>query len=139
MIRASRNSSLRPSRKNGKAQPGCSTERSHARHRMKYWELIADNLCKAGWSLGCVSAIDSNGQTIFVADAHRHDFRHTFTPVDLAILLSQRDAARCNHCFRHEDDPPRKRFTNTVLAVLGLHSCSSSRLQTSQHEIRPTH
>jgi hypothetical protein len=57
----------------------------------------------------------------------------------LAILLSQRDAARCNHCFRHENDPPRKRFTNTVLAVLGLHSCSSSRLQTSQHEIRPPH
>jgi len=38
---------------------------------MKDWEVIADNLSKAGFSLGCVSAIDSNGQTIFVADAHR--------------------------------------------------------------------
>jgi hypothetical protein len=38
---------------------------------MKYWEIIADNLSKAGWSWGCVSAIDSNGRTIFVADAHR--------------------------------------------------------------------
>ncbi|MGA7527251.1 MAG: hypothetical protein WBW11_08475 [Pseudolabrys sp.] len=38
---------------------------------MKYWEVIADNLHKAGWSLGWVSAIDSNGRTIFVADAHR--------------------------------------------------------------------
>ncbi len=37
---------------------------------MKYWEIIADNLSKAGWSWGCVSAIDSNGRTIFVADAH---------------------------------------------------------------------
>ena len=50
-----------PRRKNGKAQPCCSTKRSHARHKMKYWEIIADNLSKAGWSWGCVSAIDSNG------------------------------------------------------------------------------
>ena len=38
---------------------------------MKYWEIIADNLSKAGWSWGCVSAVDSEGRTIFVADAHR--------------------------------------------------------------------
>jgi len=37
----------------------------------RYWEIIADNLKKAGWSWGCVSAIDSNGRTIFIADAHR--------------------------------------------------------------------
>ena len=29
---------------------------------MKYWEIIADNLSKAGWSWGCVSAIDSAGE-----------------------------------------------------------------------------
>jgi hypothetical protein len=40
---------------------------------MKYWEIIADNLSKAGWSWGCVSAIDSNGRTIWIADAHRSD------------------------------------------------------------------
>ena len=40
---------------------------------MKYWEIIADNLSKAGWSWGCVAAIDSNERTIFVADAHRDD------------------------------------------------------------------
>jgi hypothetical protein len=40
---------------------------------MKYWEIIADNLSKAGWSWGCVSTVDSNGRTIFVADAHRDD------------------------------------------------------------------
>jgi hypothetical protein len=33
--------------------------------------IIADNLSKAGWSLGWVSAIDSNGRTIWIADAHR--------------------------------------------------------------------
>jgi hypothetical protein len=40
---------------------------------MKYWEIIADNLSKAGWSWRCVSAIDSNGRTIWIADAHRDD------------------------------------------------------------------
>jgi hypothetical protein len=40
---------------------------------MKYWEIIADNLSKAGWSWGCVSALDSHGQTIWIADAHRGD------------------------------------------------------------------
>ena len=40
---------------------------------MKYWEITADNLSKAGWSLGCVSAIDSNGRTIWIADAHPGD------------------------------------------------------------------
>jgi hypothetical protein len=40
---------------------------------VKYWEIIADNLKKAGWSLSYVSAIDSNGRTIWIADAHRDD------------------------------------------------------------------
>jgi hypothetical protein len=38
---------------------------------VKYWEIIADNLSKAGWSWGCVAAVDSNGRTIWIADAHR--------------------------------------------------------------------
>jgi len=42
-------------------------------NRVKYWEIIADNLKKAGWSLGWISAIDSNGRTIWIADAHRGD------------------------------------------------------------------
>jgi hypothetical protein len=40
---------------------------------MMYRETIAANLSKAGWSWGCVSAIDSNGRTIWIADAHRDD------------------------------------------------------------------
>jgi hypothetical protein len=40
-------------------------------NRVKYWEIIADNLSKAGWSLGWVSAVDSEGRTIWIADAHR--------------------------------------------------------------------
>jgi hypothetical protein len=37
------------------------------------WEIIADNLSKAGWSWGCVATVDANGRTIFVADVHRGD------------------------------------------------------------------
>ncbi len=46
--------------------------------RVKYWEIISDNISKAGWSWGCVSAIDSNGQTIWILDAHHNDGRHSF-------------------------------------------------------------
>jgi hypothetical protein len=38
-----------------------------------YWEIIADNLSKADWSLGCVSALDREGRTIWIVDAHRDD------------------------------------------------------------------
>jgi hypothetical protein len=41
--------------------------------QMKYWEIISDNLSRAGWSWGCVSAVDCNGQTIWIADAHHGD------------------------------------------------------------------
>ena len=38
---------------------------------MKNWEIIADSVKKAGWSLGWLSAVDSEGRTIWIADAHR--------------------------------------------------------------------
>ena len=37
---------------------------------MKYWEIIADNLHNAGWSLGWVSALNLEGRTIWIVDAH---------------------------------------------------------------------
>jgi len=40
---------------------------------MKYWEIIADNPSKAGWNWGCVSALDLEGRTISIVDAHRGD------------------------------------------------------------------
>jgi hypothetical protein len=49
---------------------------------MKYWEIIADRLSKAGWSLGWVSAIDSQGQTIWIVDAHRDDGRRFVVHAD---------------------------------------------------------
>jgi hypothetical protein len=58
----------------------------------------------------------------------RNDFGHTSTPLD---FTHPPIAARCRemyHCFRQGGDPPRKRFTNTVLGVLAcihapLHCC----------------
>jgi hypothetical protein len=47
------------------------SQRAVGRSKAKYWEVIADNLSKAGWSWGCVSAVDSRGRTIWIADAHR--------------------------------------------------------------------
>jgi hypothetical protein len=35
--------------------------------------FIADKLSKAGWSWGCVSAVNAEGRTIWIADAHRDD------------------------------------------------------------------
>src|SRR5436190_8802697 len=75
MIRASKNSSPRPRRKSSKAQPRCSTRRSHARRKMKSWEIIADNLTKAGFSWGCVATADAGGRTIWIVDAHREGQR----------------------------------------------------------------
>jgi len=43
---------------------------------LKYWEILANRLKKAGWSLGWVLAVDSEGQTIWIADAHRGDGKH---------------------------------------------------------------
>jgi hypothetical protein len=42
---------------------------------VKYWEIIADNLSKAGWSWGCVSALDREGRTIWIVDAHAYGKR----------------------------------------------------------------
>ena len=39
--------------------------------RVKYWEIIADNLSKSRMELGYVSALDREGHTIGIADAHR--------------------------------------------------------------------
>jgi hypothetical protein len=44
-------------------------------YRVKYWEIIADNLSRAGWSWSCVSAIDVQGRTIWIVDAHGYGKR----------------------------------------------------------------
>jgi hypothetical protein len=41
----------------------------------RYWQIIADNLSKAGFSWGCSSEIDSAARVIFTADAYARDGR----------------------------------------------------------------
>ena len=49
---------------------------------MKYWEIIADYLSRASWSWGCVSAVDPEGRTIWIVDAHRGDGRRFIVVAD---------------------------------------------------------
>jgi hypothetical protein len=44
--------------------------------RVNYWEIIAENLKKRDWSLRWVSALDREGRTIWIADAHRDGKRY---------------------------------------------------------------
>ncbi|PYJ99527.1 MAG: hypothetical protein DME68_03600 [Verrucomicrobia bacterium] len=44
--------------------------------------MSADNLSKAGWSWGCVSAVDSRRRTIWIADAHRDDGKRFIVRAD---------------------------------------------------------
>jgi len=49
---------------------------------VKYLEIIADRLHDAGWSLCWVSAIDSQGRTIWIVDAHRDDGKRFIVRAD---------------------------------------------------------
>jgi hypothetical protein len=49
---------------------------------VNYWEIIADNLSKAGWSWGCISTLDREGRTIWIADMHRDDGKRFVVQAD---------------------------------------------------------
>jgi len=54
---------------------------------MKYWEIIADNLHEAGWSLGWISALDLEGRTIWIVDAHGYGKRFVVSGIGKGDLL----------------------------------------------------
>ena len=62
------------------------------------WEIIADNLSKAGWSWGCVSTVDSQGRTIWIADAHRDDGKRFVVRAD-EMLTAFLELQRAIHGF----------------------------------------
>ncbi len=65
---------------------------------MKSGEIIADNLKKRGWSLGWVSAIDSDGRTIWIADAHRGDGKRFVVRADEKVTaFVELERAVCIH------------------------------------------
>jgi hypothetical protein len=63
---------------------------------MKYWEIIAANLKKLGWSLGWMSAVDRDGRTIWIVDAHRDNGKRFIVRADekLTAFLELESAIR---------------------------------------------
>jgi hypothetical protein len=66
--------------------------------QMNYWKIIAHNLSASGWSWGCVSAIDSEGRTSFIADAHRGDGKRFVVRADekLTAFIELESAVRAS-------------------------------------------
>jgi hypothetical protein len=71
--------------------------------RVKYWEIIADNLSKAGWSWGCVSTVESQGRTIWIADAQRGDGRRFVAHADEKLTaFVELERAVCIHLITEQ-------------------------------------
>jgi integrase len=52
--------------------------------RVKYWEIIADNLKKAGWRCGSISITDHDGRQFWVVAAERADAGRFIVHADTA-------------------------------------------------------
>jgi hypothetical protein len=66
-------------------------------------EIIADNLKKAGWSLGWVSAVDRQGRTIWIVDAYRGDGRRFVVRADeILTAFLELERAVCIHVLTQE-------------------------------------
>ena len=90
----------------------------------RYWEIIADNLSKAGWSWGYVATVDREGRTIFVADAHRGDGQRFVVHAD--EMLTGVSGTRSG------DWSARKIFPLTTVHALS-HSHSRPKCSTGNH------
>jgi hypothetical protein len=90
---------------------------------VKYWEIIADNLSKAGWSWGCVSAIDSRGRTIWIADAHLDDGKRFVVRAEekLTAFVELESAIRAARCRPNAYSLTRE-FTAPV-GWVGIEDC----------------
>jgi hypothetical protein len=68
---------------------------------VKFWELVADNLKKRGWSYGYVSAVDSQRRTVWIADAHRgNGKRYVVHADDKLTALIELESAVSGRGFR---------------------------------------
>ena len=74
---------------------------------MKSWEIIANRLSKAGWSLGWVSAVDSQGRPIWIVDAHRGDGKRFVVRADekLTAFLELESAIRVRRASAFRASP----------------------------------
>jgi len=60
---------------------------------VKYWEIIADDLSKAGFSLGWVSVLDVQGRTIWIVDAHGYGKRFIVRADEMLTALVELQSA----------------------------------------------
>jgi hypothetical protein len=77
----------------------------------KYWEIIADNLKKAGWSLGWVSALDREGRTIWITDAHRDNGKRFIVRADELLTALLELEALVRNETRKADKPGQPRLS----------------------------
>ena len=76
----------------------CRLENKKGRIRgVKPWEIIADKLHDAGFSLGWVSAIDSEGRTIWIVDAHGYGKRFIVRADEKLTAFLELERAVCIH------------------------------------------
>jgi hypothetical protein len=79
---------------------------------MKIWEIIADNLSKAGWSWSCSSALDDHGRTIFVVDAHCDDGKRFVVRADRKLTAFLELESAIHHATALNRPPARPRQIN---------------------------
>jgi hypothetical protein len=60
---------------------------------VKDWEIITDNLRKAGWSLGWVSAVDREGRTSWIVDAHGYGKRFIVRADEMLTAFMELESA----------------------------------------------
>ena len=69
---------------------------------MKHWEIIADNLHNAGWSLGWVSALDLEGRTTWIVDAHGYGKRFIVRADEILTAFLEMEMAVCIHLLSEQ-------------------------------------
>jgi hypothetical protein len=98
---------------------------------VKYWEVIASRFMKAGWSLGWVSAVDSEERTIWVVDAHRGDGKRFIVYADnkpSAFIELERQVLTVTFYLES---------VHTATPQLSSFHCSAQRLSGSGRRMNP--
>jgi hypothetical protein len=68
---------------------------------VKDWEIIADNLRKAGWRCGYISSADHEGPQFWVADAQREDAGRFIVSADEVMTACLELEAAIRRTFLH--------------------------------------
>jgi hypothetical protein len=99
-------------------------------------QLILTCQSKAGWSWGCVSAIDSNGRTIWIADAHRDDGKRFVVHADEKLTaFLELDFADCVPGFaapKHIIPRCNIRLSGVLLTLSSISSSDSFNLSSAR-------